>query len=333
MRIVILYFLFPLIILLLIFYKWGSSGSLDQELLHQEISLDSNDRLEEDTFSIMTYNIGYLSGMTNNLPVKPSKHLFEDNLVKLQALVDELQPDVIGFQEIDFASSRSYNVNQLESLSQGYRAAVKSVNWDKKYVPFPYWPPSTHFGRLQSGQALLSKFPISWSTRIVLSRPKKAPFYYQAFYLDRLIQVAELKIEDHSVIILNVHLEAFDQETREVQATEVLNVIEQYISSYPVILIGDFNARPPFASKQVTQESTISIFMQHPLLSPALSRNNYLANEQSHFTFDTATPYEKLDYIFYSHHSIQLVNVSTVTEAGEISDHFPLLMSFTMRTD
>jgi endonuclease/exonuclease/phosphatase family metal-dependent hydrolase len=281
----------------------------------------------------MTYNLGYLSGMTNNLPVKPAKGLFEDNLTKSKALIDELQPDVIGFQEIDFASSRSYQVNQLESLSQGYQAAVKSVNWDKKYVPFPYWPPSTHFGRLQSGQALLSKFPISWSKRIVLSTPKKAPFYYQAFYLDRLIQVAELKIKDHSVIILNVHLEAFDQETREIQAGEVLNVIEQYINTYPVILIGDFNARPPFASDQVSKESTISIFIQHPLLSQALSRNNYLAHEEDHFTFDTAAPYEKLDYIFYSHQSIQLVNVSTVTEASDISDHFPLLMSFTMRTD
>ena len=333
MRIVILYFLFPLIILLLIFYKWGSSGSLDQELLHQEISLDSFDNLEGDTFSIMTYNIGYLSGMTNNLPVKPVKNLFEDNLVKSQALIGALQPDIIGFQEIDFASSRSYHVNQLESLSYGYQAAVKSVNWDKKYVPFPYWPPSTHFGKMQSGQALLSKFPISWSKRIVLSRPEKAPFYYQAFYLDRLIQVAELKIKGQSVIILNIHLEAFDQKTREAQATEVLNVIEEYISSYPVILIGDFNARPPFASNQVSQETTISIFMQHPLLSSALSRTNYLAHEEGHYTFDTAAPYEKLDYIFYSHERIELVDVSTVTEAIDISDHFPFLMRFTMRTN
>jgi len=333
MRIVILYFIFPLIIFLLIFYKWGSSGSLDQTLLHQEINLDSYDSHEKDTFSIMTFNLGYLSGMTNNLPVKPSKDLFVDNLAKSQALIGELQPDVIGFQEIDFASNRSYHVNQLESLSHGYQTAVKSVNWDKKYVPFPYWPPSTHFGRIQSGQALLSKFPVSWSERIVLSRPKTAPFYYQAFYLDRLIQVAELSIKSQSVIILNVHLEAFDQETREIQANEVLNVIEQYITKHPVILIGDFNARPPFASKRVNLESTINIFMEHPLLSPALSRKNYLSQEEGHFTFDTATPYEKLDYIFYTHQSIQPVNFSTVTEASEISDHFPLLMSFTMRKD
>jgi len=56
--------------LLLIFYYWGSGGSLNQNQLHQEISLKADQRQSSDTFSIMTYNLGYLSGMTNNLPQK-----------------------------------------------------------------------------------------------------------------------------------------------------------------------------------------------------------------------------------------------------------------------
>jgi endonuclease/exonuclease/phosphatase family metal-dependent hydrolase len=179
-----------------------------------------------------------------------------------------------------------------------------------------------------SGQAILSKFPVTRSERIVLTGPSAAPFYYRAFYLDRLIQVAELTIRNQTVVVLNVHLEAFDQQTRELQAREVLQVVDQYASAGPLLLIGDFNARPPFASDVNTDESTIAMFLKHPLLSPALDEPQYLSNETAYYTFDTENPYEKLDYIFYTHQSIEPVEVATIREAGGISDHFPLLMSF-----
>jgi len=330
MRIVFLYILLPLVVLLVIFFYWGSSVNLDQNQLHQEISFKSGQGQIGDTFSIMTYNLGYLSGMANNLPVKPSRELFEDNLKAARKLLNQVQPDILGLQEIDFGSRRSYYMNQLDSLSMGYQVAVQSVNWDKNYVPFPYWPPAAHFGKMLSGQAILSKFPVATSERIVLPAPEKAPFYYRAFYLDRLIQVTEILINGRAVMVLNVHLEAFDEEIREIQARVVLKVVEQYITKKPLILLGDFNARPPFARERHSDEQTISMFLDHPLLSPALDSQRYLANEKEHFTFNTATPYEKLDYIFYTHQRIQQINVSTVKEAGEISDHFPVLMKFTL---
>ncbi len=330
MRIVLLYILLPLVVMLVIFFYWGSRANLELGQLHQEISFISGQAQSGDTFSIMTYNLGYLSGMTNNLPLKPSRKLFEHNLEAAQTLLSQLKPDILGFQEIDFGSTRSYNMNQLDSLATGYQVAVQSVNWDKNYVPFPYWPPAAHFGKMLSGQAILSKFPVSTSERIVLPGPEKAPFYYRAFYLDRLIQVAEILINGKAVVVLNVHLEAFDEETREIQAREVLKVVEQYINNRPLILIGDFNTRPPFAREQLSDEQTINIFLAHPLLSPALDSQSYLANEKEHFTFDTAAPYEKLDYIFYTHQKIQLVKASTIREAGEISDHFPVFMVFTL---
>ncbi len=326
MRIVLFYIFLSLVMLLLVFYYWGSSGSINQNQLHQEVSLKTNQRQSSDTFSIMTYNLGYLSGMTNNLPQKASKELFDNNLVAIQVLLNKLQPDILGLQEIDYHAHRSYYTNQLDALSKGYQVGVKSINWDKNYVPFPYWPPAVHFRKMLSGQAILSKFPVSRSERIVLPGPGNAPFYYRAFYLDRLIQVAELSINGKAVMVLNVHLEAFDKETREIQAQEVMKAVELYINKLPLMLIGDFNARPPFAKEQLTNE----MFLEHPLLSLAVNRERYLANEPAHFTFDTDFPYEKLDYIFYSHQKIQPVKVSTVTEAGEISDHLPVLMEFTL---
>ena len=333
MRIVFLYILLPLVMLLLIFYYWGSRGNLDPSQLHQEISFMPGQRQSSDTFSIMTYNLGYLSGMTNNLPQNPATGLFKANLEAVQKLLNQLQPDILGLQEIDFCSRRSYYMNQLDSISTGYLVGVQSVNWDKNYVPFPYWPPAVHFRKMLSGQAILSKYPVSASESIVLPGPDKAPFYYRAFYLDRLIQVAQISINGRAVMVFNVHLEAFDEQTREIQAGEVLRVLGQYIDEMPIILIGDFNARPPFASARISDEKTISMFLEHPLLSPAIDRQRYLANEKEHFTFDTNNPYEKLDYIFYTHQRIQPVKVSTVREAGEISDHLPVFMVFTLLDD
>ena len=328
MRIVLLYVLLPLLIILLVFYWWAQGGNEKADSLHQEIRLAQHNLQSRDTFSVMTYNLGYLSGMTNNLPVKPSMELYDDNLRLARALIKELDPDIIGYQEIDFGSSRSYHRNQLDSLSGGFNYAVQSINWDKKYVPFPYWPPKVHFGKMLSGQAVLSRFPVLTSQRIVLPGPEAAPFYYKAFYLDRLIQLVEIEVNEQKVILLNVHLEAFDQQTRELQAVEVMQLVEDYTREHPLLLMGDFNARPPFATEVITDEQTISMFLDHPLLSAAIDKGRYLENEEGHFTFDTANPYEKLDYIFYTHQTIELLEVKTVNTTGEISDHFPVFARF-----
>jgi len=328
MRTVLIYVVLPALLLLLGFYLWAQQGQLSEAQLHIEQELTSPVVSSADTLSIMTYNIGYLSGMTNNLPVKPEQQLFVANLEQAKQFLGRWQPDIIGLQEIDLGSQRSYQVNQVEQLGSSYSWAITSVNWDKNYVPFPYWPPSVHFGKMLSAQAILSKFPLVSSGRKVLTGPQSAPFYYRAFYLDRLLQEVHLQIDGKTLTVLNVHLDAFDQSTRETQALEVMKVVEQYINKNPVILMGDFNARPPYANDKVTDEHTISMFLDHPQLSLAVDKETYLADESSHFTFDTEQPFEKLDYIFYSHQSIEPVEVRTLSEAGVISDHYPVYMRF-----
>ncbi len=328
MRKVSLILLFILAIAVALFYFWGSSGSTQASRYHTQHDLNSPPKEGADTISVVTYNIGYLSGMTNNLPVRPAIGFYQANLAKAQNLLKSLSPDVIGFQEIDFGSDRSYNFNQLDSLSPTYHQAISSINWDKRYVPFPYWPPSVHFRSMLSGQAVLSKYPVIESEMITLERPAKAPFYYKAFYLDRLIQLVKLKIGQRTLTVLNVHLEAFDQETRENQAMSLKHMIDSMADHAPLILMGDFNARPPFATEQVTDESTMKIFYEHPQLSPAMTKSAYLANEKVNFTFDTEQPYETLDYIFYTHRFIAPVEYSVLHQAGQISDHLPVFFSF-----
>ncbi len=320
---------------IIIFYFWGSSNQYPTST-YNEISIYS-ERFDivSDTLKIMTYNIGYMSGMTNNLAVEREEKLFSNNLDKSIAFLRRHEPDIIAFQEIDFASKRSYFYNQLDSLGKAldYLNSAKAVNWDKSYVPFPYWPISSHFGRMLSGQAILSKILIEKNELIVLDKPLNAPFYYKQFYLDRLIQVSKVKVNNREVILMNVHLEAFDLETRQLQAEHLLSVFEEYAEEFPVLLLGDFNATPSFETSGKETESIMSIFINHPLLGMATSEGEYSQSAEDFFTFSSEHPTQKIDYIFYTKNSIEKIASGVAREAGEISDHLPVWLRFRLRKE
>jgi endonuclease/exonuclease/phosphatase family metal-dependent hydrolase len=328
-------FILFLLILLIGFYFWAKKSIYPSDEYNSTtvFSKSSVPNLV-DTFSLLTYNIGYLSGMTNNLPVERSPALFTNNLKKFTQLLQNLHPNIVSFQEIDFNSSRSFYVNQYQriaKLSSFYNGA-KAINWDKQYVPFPYWPIQYHFREMLSGQAVLTNFPILNSKRIVLPKPKNNPFYYNDFYLDRLAQLVWLQTKKDSILIINVHLEAWDAGTREIQAHIIMDLFNQYEREYPVMLVGDFNTIPLY-DKQADTEKTLQIIMKQTNIASAISKAQYLANPEGYYTFDSRKPYQKIDYILYSPRHLSCIDARRVTEAGEISDHLPLFAHFVLKAE
>jgi endonuclease/exonuclease/phosphatase family metal-dependent hydrolase len=324
------------ILAVVVFYFWASSGTLPPDK-QSEVITYSGAKIPPttpQTFTIMTYNIGYLSGMANNQPVRrPDKAFFKKNMDTFLQLLKNIQPEFIAFQEIDFYSHRSHDVNQLQTIAESaaYPYAAKAVNWDKRYVPFPYWPPSVHFGRTLSGQAVSSRYPILYTQRIVLQKPATNPFYYNAFYLERLVQVAKIKIDNRYLIILNAHLEAWCRETREKQANVVLDIYRSYKDNYPVLLMGDFNSVPPNApQKRNFQYEPETDFSTDKTLETFLKEKSLKAAELVNLTFPTDKPTRKLDYIFYNHEKITLIEVSMPDI--DSSDHLPLVMKFALKT-
>ncbi len=293
-----------------------------------------------DVFTVMTYNVGYLSGMSNNQAVAPDPALYAANLKQVERVMQALQPDVVGLQEVDFSSHRSQYVDQLDALAQagGFAYGAKAVNWDKRYVPFPYWPYEAQFGSILSGQAVLSRHPILSHGRIALERPAATPFYYDAFYLDRLVQTTLIDL-GRPVMVMNVHLEAFDQSSRENQARYVRALYEQYRVQYPVLIIGDFNSVPPSASRKTgfpgypeddfSEDQTIAILTEASSLKAAFS--DHPVEEAHGFTYPSANPLMKLDYVFYDAAHITPVERFVAAETGEASDHLPVLMRFRIK--
>jgi len=304
------------------FYFWASSPNLspkDYNLTgqYEVTSTISNDSIH----SIVSYNIGYLSGMTNNLPLDRPKSLFDKNLNKVIYELKKVDPDFIALQEIDYNSSRSHRVNQQNELSRlGYPYYGQNINWDKKYVPFPYYPISRQFGQVLSGQSLLSKYPIIDQERIELKRNADNPFYYDSFYIDRLAQVTKIKILEQTLILINVHLEAYDVKTRKLQMQQVKNIYLKYYKKHPVILLGDFNSDINY------DEAGIQIFLKLPKTGCAAFDPNTAQN-----TFSSASPTERLDYIFYNKNFINEIDAEILTQFDLASDHLPLLMKFKLK--
>jgi endonuclease/exonuclease/phosphatase family metal-dependent hydrolase len=314
------------------FYFWASSSFVDQKKYDQIVTYHPAVHRTSDTLSVLTYNIGYLSGMTNNLPVERKESLFSENLSKTISLLSLYDFDFIGLQEVDFGASRSFKYNQFDSLGKhlDFHQGAYAVNWDKLYVPFPYFPIRNHFGKMYSGQGILSKRQMKLNDLVILEKPMEVPFYYNAFYLDRILQISKVQLKSGPLILMNVHLEAFDKETRVRQAEKVLKEFERWSKDYPVILMGDFNSRPPFASEILEEERTINYFLEKPWIEEAISKDRYLSNEAQYFTFDTMDPYERLDYIFYNNNKIKKIESDVLRAAQDISDHLPVWMTFTV---
>lgn len=316
-----------IIFAVVVFYFWGSSNAHPREKYVEVVDYPgSTPTTNKKEFTIITYNIGYLSGLTNNKAVDRSKNLFDDNLKTVINALKPLNADFIGFQEIDLASKRSFKVNQVSELAEAlsFNQAAIAVNWDKNYVPFPYWPFTAHFGKILSGQAVLSRYPINKNRRIVLDKVASKPFFYNAFYLDRVAQVSEIQIDNRSLIVINVHLEAFDAPTRKKQTEYIQKLLSEYVDEYPVLLIGDFNSTvPPIPENP---EPTVDILLKTAAIKSAFPAE--ALNNPKIATFPSDKPKFKLDYVFYTPKNVEVVEWRIVDEVKQASDHLPVMVKF-----
>lgn len=307
-------------------YLWSTSSEFKFDEERHVIYNNSNSNYtDKDTISIMTFNIGYLSGMTNNRPLERTKELFDTNAETLIQLLKTESVDIVAIQEIDFGSSRSFDVDQLGFILKNgnFDFGAKALNWNKRYVPFPFWPPNLQFGKVLSGQAVASKFPVSENNIEVLDKPIDQPFYYNDFYLDRLIQTTIITIGKNQLTVMNVHLEAFSDKTRAIHIAKVLKEFIQLASQGPTILLGDFNEPElPY------ETSLMKPFYENANFGHAISVPAQLNSGDKDFTFSAENPRIKIDYIFYSSNFIEMIEAKTITDTKLLSDHLPVLMTF-----
>jgi len=312
-----------MVMVLFLFYKWASSPNYPEKEYSKIFSYQHSHLLKSDSiFKIITYNIGYLSDLTNNKPIQRTKNLFKSNLAHVISLIKKSKPSIIAFQEIDYNSSRSFKINQEKSIAEiGYNYVGRAVNWDKKYVPFPYYPIGVQFGRVYSGQSVISNYKIIKQQRIVLTLVTSDSFYRRSFYLDWLAQVCKIQLNDKIIVVINVHLEAYNYKTRKTQTEEIIKLYNSYKDKYPTILLGDFNSDIKYHKATINK-----IIGLKNIGNAAFTASNYLN------TYSSKNPTNRIDYIFFNKNFIEYISGKILSEFGDASDHLPVQMTFKLRS-
>ncbi len=274
---------------------------------------------------VVTYNIGYGSGQKNNLPVQFDPQEIKTNLDEIARQVKQLNADIVCLQEVDFDSDRTQRTNQFEYLAQviGMPYGAYAITWNKRYLPWPYWPPKVQYKRMVSGQAILSRFPIERQMVLEFSKPAENAFWYNWFYLDRVAQKAMIRVGYDTIAVWNIHLEAFKAKTRESQAA----LLAEWVRLEPnphKIAMGDFNSVSQVKKDLNTGEQK-DLEDQGQALAQ-FQKMTGLKNAEANaefFTMPSANPYKKIDHIFYDPDAWVELAAGNV-EKILASDHLPV---------
>ncbi|MGI5977519.1 MAG: endonuclease/exonuclease/phosphatase family protein [Candidatus Limivicinus sp.] len=199
--------------------------------------------------NILSWNIGY-AGLGEGSDFfmdggKDSQSADEATVNKyldgIEDTIDGVSPDITMLQEVDLDSKRTYGINEAERLSDGN--SVHALNYSCPFVPIPMPP----MGKINSGVFTTTAYEIKGAQRVALPCPFSWPV--STANLKRCLLVSYLPVEgsDSQLVIVNLHLEAYDDGEGKLAQTRMLRefIAGEYEKGNYVIAGGDFNQTFP----------------------------------------------------------------------------------------
>lgn len=204
---------------------------------------------EGDSVTVMTWNIGYgalgdnadffMDGGTMVETADESR--VRSNLAGIVAQIETVSPDLLLLQEVDVSSARSHRIDETALLREtmaGYQSSFAN-NFKVAFLPYPVPP----IGKVDSGIMAFSAYPIAASERVQLPIPFSWPM--RMANLKRCLDICRIPLEDsdRELVLIDLHLEAYDDGEGKAAQTEMLRQIledESARGNY-VIAGGDFN--------------------------------------------------------------------------------------------
>lgn len=280
---------------------------------------------------VMTYNMGYASGSTNNKGINLTHEEVIQNLDQMIQEIKEINPDVLALQEVDFDAHRTVSIDQLKYLAQalGYPFSARVVTWNKKYLPWPYWPLSRNYRHVVGGQAVLSRYPLSEQRVFQFQKPAHNAFWYNWFYPEKVIQKVKIKVSEKNLSVWNVHLEAFEDDSN---LTQLKSLGGQMRATLPDVVLGDFNAPTGYRLKESDEPDAkeASLILRHDAFQEMLHMTQFLNAEKSGsmgFTIPSWNPNKKIDHILLKS-GFKFENAGIGKNQG--SDHLPVWADMTL---
>ena len=292
---------------------------------------------------VLSFNTGYCGlgreqdfFMDGGNMVRPRSE--EDVRANLNGILSELvrqNVDIYLLQEVDFDSWRSYYTNQADTYRHGLSLNMAcAYNFKCEFVPYP-WPP---LGKVESGLVTFTGLNVTEATRESLPVPFSWPVSMANLKRCLLIERVPVEGTDRELVIINLHLEAYDDgEGKRAQNEQLMQILAaEYRNGNYVIAGGDFNQ---------TFEGAAS----YPLLDESFWQPGkvYVSDLPNGFSFvyDDATPTcrllnkpydgERKNAQFYVidgfivSDNLKVNLIETVDLNFQYSDHNPVLLQVT----
>ena len=246
-----------------------------------------------------------------------------------QLYTGDNQAGIYMLQEVDKNSARTYGMDESDCL--GIYNSAYALNYSCPFVPYPLPP----IGRVNSGLLTTTMYDIDSSERISLPCPFDWPV--STANLKRCLLVSYLPIEGSSskLVIVNLHLEAYDDGEGKIAQTKQLRefIQSEYEKGNYVIAGGDFNQVFPGGIEKYPNE--------HPeLWEPGIITEDIMPEGWS-LAYDLETPscrllnqpYDPEDientqyYVidgFIISPNVELISVETLDAGFEFADHNPV---------
>ncbi len=197
--------------------------------------------------TVLTWNLGY-AGLGKESEFifdggglyTPSKELVSGYFEGIRSALAENDADVRFLQEIDRDSARSHHIDMLAEIGDllGAKGAY-ARNYYCLFEPIPV----PAIGKVDSGVAVFSDFKTEDAVRIQLPVPFNWPSRTVNLKRCLLAEHVELEGTDRQLVLVNLHLEAYDDgEGKIKQTAELMKYLEaEYAKGNYVICGGDFN--------------------------------------------------------------------------------------------
>ena len=209
---------------------------------------DNETGTEKQSLRIVSWNIGYGAlgdnadfFMDGGKGVKTAdRDRLESNMQMIGEQLRALSPDVCFLQETDRSCARSSYVDEAERLTETFPEMDSSFanNFKVSFIPYPIPP----IGKVDSGLLTLSALPVKQAQRLQLPCPFSWPI--RIANLKRCLMLDRIALADgRELVLINLHLEAYDSGEGKVEQTKMLSRIlaEEAAKGNPVIAGGDFN--------------------------------------------------------------------------------------------
>ncbi len=225
--------------------------------------------LQQPHLRVLTYNVHHCEGTDGQFDYD-----------RIAGIINRLKPDIAALQEIDVKTNRASGADQAAVLARltGLRHVFgRAIDFDSG----------------QYGLAILSRLEIREVIRTSLpTQPGSEP---------RIALAARIKLdaEPGEVVVVDTHLCHRSNQVRTMQTTQ-LNEFTDPGSDVPVILAGDFNARP--------KSEPMNVLLDF----------NWL---------DAVAPQSRIDYVILRKDDPwEIVDVEVIDEPVA-SDHDPVLVT------